>query len=336
MALRRTTAFAWDLCSLAASRARAPERITERPRARSLVCPRAAVAMALALAAAVWAFSSPSATLLTVRTRMPAGTAPQMCTTEMAEKPEAPTGATEGSAYSLHLRPRQTHPEEHVARVLMMVCSVSAVEAASLATQTAEVRVGIWERAIAEHAYEGMTAQGVLVDLMPAYVHRGEALTAVKADGMALKYASPELQADREVVLAAVRQNDRALWYVSPELKADREVVLAAVQQRGDALEDASPELWVDREVVLAAVRQYGPALKYASPELQADREVVLAAVQQDGRALRHASEELRADREVVLTAMQHQDYRALHYVSPELRADCEVVLERSSRVLGS
>ena len=221
-------------------------RITERPRARSLLCPRAAVAMAFALGAAVWAFSSPSATWLTARTRMPAGTAPQMCTTE---KPEAPTpsGATEGSAYSLHLRPRQRRSEEHVARVLMMVCRVSAAEAAWLAAVEHEVRVvGTWERAIAEHAYEGMAAQGVLADLMPAYVRRGEALAAVKADGMALKYASTELQADREVVLAAVQQRGLALEYASPELRADREVVLAAVQQDGRALNWASEELRAD------------------------------------------------------------------------------------------
>ena len=230
--------------------------------------------MALALAAAVWAFSSPSAKWLTARTRMPAATAPQMCTTE---KPEAPTpsGATEGSAYSLQLRPHQTHSEEHVARVLMMVCSVSAAEAASLATQTAKARVGIWERAIAEHAYEGMTAHGVLADLIPAYLHRGEALQAVKVDGMALKNASPELQADHEVVLAAVQQNGGVVHLAPPELRADREVVLAAVQQNGWALEYVSPELRADREVVLAAVRQDGWVLKYASPELRADRELM-------------------------------------------------------------
>merc|ERR1712086_694517 len=199
-----------------------PPRASYRAPASALLrLPRAAVAMAFALGAAVWAFSSPSATWLTARTRIPAGTAPQMCTTEEPEAP-TPSGATEGSAYSLHLRPRQKHNEEHVARVLMMVCSVSAAEAASLATQAAEVRVGIWERSIAEHAYEGMAAQGVLADLMPAYVHRGEALTAVKADGMALKYASPELRADREVVLAALRQRGWALQYASPELQADR------------------------------------------------------------------------------------------------------------------
>ena len=247
------------------------------PASALLRLPRAAVAMALALAAAVWAFSSPSATWLTARTRMPAGTAPQMCTTEKLEAP-TPSGATEGSAYALHLRPRQTHPKEHVARVLMMVCRVPAAEAASLATQTAEVRVGIWERAIAEHAYEGMAAQGVLADLMPAYVHRGEALTAVKADGMALTYASPELRADREVVLAAVQQEGWVLKHASPELRANREVVLEAVQQEGWALEYASPELRSDRAVVLAAVRHKGDALEYASEELQADREVMMAA----------------------------------------------------------
>ena len=115
-----------------------------------------------------------------------------------------------------------------------------------------EVRVGIWERAIAEHAYEGMTAQGVLADLMPAHVHRGEALEAVKADGTALKNASPELRADREVALAAVQQNGDALSYASPELQADHEVVLAAVQQNGWALEYASTELRADRELMNA------------------------------------------------------------------------------------
>ena len=44
-------------------------------------------------------------------------------------------------------------------------------------------------------------------------------------------------------LLAAVQQNGRALKYASEELQADREVVLAAVQQNGDALTYASQEL---------------------------------------------------------------------------------------------
>ena len=182
--------------------------------------------MAVALAAAVWAFSGPVATWLTTRTRTPVATAPQMCATEKPEAP-APGGAKEGSAFSLHLRPQQWQPEEYVARVLMMVCGVSAAEAALLTAQGGEVHVGTWERAIAEHAYAGVTAKGVLADLHPVHAHRGEALLAVRADGTALKHASPELRADREVVLAAVRQDGDVVSCASPELQADREVVRA-------------------------------------------------------------------------------------------------------------
>ena len=265
---------------------------------------------------------------LAARTRTPVATAPQMCATEKPEAP-APGGANEGSAFSLRLRPHQTQPEEYVARVLMMVCSVSAAKAASLATQGGEVHVGTWERAIAEHAYAGVTAKGVLAELAPAYTHRRDALVAVKADGTALKHASPELQADRELVLAAVRQDGWALKHASKELRADRELVLAAVQQDydGGALEYASKELQADREVVLAAVQQDGGALEYASKELQADREVVLAAVQQDLIAVHFASPEVQADRELVL-AVVRQAGLLLEYASKELQADREVVLQ--------
>jgi hypothetical protein len=47
-----------------------------------------------------------------------------------------------------------------------------------------------------------------------------------------------------------VQQNGWALEYVSPELRADREVVLAAVQQDGWVLKYASPELRADRELM--------------------------------------------------------------------------------------
>ena len=224
--------------------------------------------MAFALAAAMWTSSWSGAMWLVARTRTPVATAPQMCATEKPEAP-APGGAKEGSAFSLHLRPQQWQPEEYVARVLMMVCGVSAAEAASLAAQGGEVHVGTWERAIGEHAYAGVTSKGVLAELNPVHAHRREALVAVKADGMVLKYASEELKADREVVLAAAQQVD------------------------GEGLGYASKELQADREVVLQAVRQNGWALKHASEELRADREVVLAAVQEDGRALEYASEEL-------------------------------------------
>jgi len=48
-----------------------------------------------------------------------------------------------------------------------------------------------------------------------------EVLEAVKQNGLALEYASKELQNDRDVVLAAVKQCGEALRYASDELKSE-------------------------------------------------------------------------------------------------------------------
>ena len=266
----------------------------------------ATVTVTIALVATVSALS-PGATRVLMRPRQAAANAPRMCT---IETPEAPT--KQGAALSLYLTRGESDMDEYVVRVLMMACDVSASDATSIVMQANSVgyaRVGTWDRAIAQHNHGG-TARALAsrsswsIDLKPAYVHRSEALAAVKQYGDALRYASLELQSDREVVLAAVQQYGGALRYASEALRADREVVLATLQQYGCvALTYASEELWADREVVLTAVQQDGLALIYASVELQADREVVLAAVQQYGGALKFASEELQADREVVVTA---------------------------------
>ena len=222
----------------------------------------------------------------------------------------------------------------YLADMLMMVCYLSPSDASSIASALdygGRELVGTWEQAIAEHACEGMENAGLDVFLVPAYLHRDEALEAIKEDGNELQHASLELRADRNVVLAAVRQaGGLAIAYASPGLQADREIVLEAVRQNGDALQYASRELWADREVLLEAVRQNGDALRYASAELQADREVLLEAVRQNGDALRYASAELWADREVVLEAVrQNGDHDALRYALTERRADiCEDFLE--------
>ena len=90
-----------------------------------------------------------------------------------------------------------------------------------------------------------------------------------------LKYASPELRADKEVVLAAVKNSGAQLKYASPELRADKEVVLAAVNNTGYALQFASPELRADKEVVLAAVENKDFAIQFASDELKRDKDVI-------------------------------------------------------------
>ena len=228
----------------------------------------------------------------------------------------------------------------YLADMLMMVCYLSPSDASSIASVFewggGSTLVGTWEQAIAEHADEGMRNAGLNAFLVPAYLHRDEALEAIKEDGRFLEYASLELRADRNVVLAAVRQASLAIAYASPVLQADREVVLAAVRQNGDALQYASEAyvpMWADqraiREVVLEAVRQNGMALRYASKELRADCEVVLEAGRQNGEALQFASRELWADRGFFQEAVR-QNGNALWYATeadPELEADREIVL---------
>jgi len=99
-------------------------------------------------------------------------------------------------------------------------------------------------------------------------------MKAVRRDGEALKYATPELQMNRALVLEAVRQNGHALEFAAPELRCDRAVVLEAVKQNGLALQFAAEELRADRECVLEAIRETGWAMQYASPELQEDAQL--------------------------------------------------------------
>ena len=138
-----------------------------------------------------------------------------------------------------------------------------------------------------------------------------------------LQYASPELKADKDVVLTAIKENEDtdALRYASPDLLEDKDVVLAAVKQNGNALYYASPELRADKDIVLVAVKQNGYSLQYASLELKADKDVVLAAVKQNGDALQYASPELQADKDVVLAAIK-QNEDVFQYASPELKKE--------------
>ena len=85
-----------------------------------------------------------------------------------------------------------------------------------------------------------------------------EGYTYTEGDGCILEVVSPNLRADKEVVLAAVKQNGKALQFASEDLTADKEVVLAAVQQYGLALSHASPELQaaVERGAVVTKVSE--------------------------------------------------------------------------------
>jgi hypothetical protein len=157
-------------------------------------------------------------------------------------------------------------------------------------------------------------------------------LKAVKLNGTCLRYAGPDVLADREVVLQALRTGHNfkvtgggmvhtALQYVkSAELLDDRELIMEAVNAdnygknpdrirgkddsgyvgSGSALEYASDRLKGDREIVITAVKNMGWVFAYASPELKADKEFVKLVVQEAKDNLAQASAELQQDEELL------------------------------------
>ena len=68
-------------------------------------------------------------------------------------------------------------------------------------------------------------------------------MAAVNNDGEALRYASPAIQGNREIVLKAVKKNGNALHWASADLQREREVVLVAATNDVNALRWTSPDL---------------------------------------------------------------------------------------------
>ncbi|CAE7229030.1 unnamed protein product [Symbiodinium natans] len=143
---------------------------------------------------------------------------------------------------------------------------------------------------------------------------------------IALQYAPPEIQGDKEVVLAAAKETFRALQFASEALNNDKDFVLAVVKENALALAFASTALRGDKDVVLAAVTQSGATVKFASAELKKDKDFVLALVKENGLALKYVADERKEDREVVLAAVKKHG-SALKYVTGALKEDREVVL---------
>ena len=82
--------------------------------------------------------------------------------------------------------------------------------------------------------------------------------------------------------MAAIRNSPAALRFASPGLQADKEVVLMAVAgEKGDirALQYAAPGLQGDKEVAIAVVNNDPDNIKYIPDnELKHDRDVLIAA----------------------------------------------------------
>lgn len=152
-------------------------------------------------------------------------------------------------------------------------------------------------------------------------------LAAVMAsEGQALKYGSPELKADREVVLEAVKYHGTAMREASAALRADRAFVLEAVKKHGAALLAADAPLRRDRGLLEEAARNgAGAAMQGATSDMRADSALVLELAAIDAQAYQHASDDLKADRIFALT-VAGRNGKALQYMSAKFKGDREIV----------
>jgi len=153
-----------------------------------------------------------------------------------------------------------------------------------------------------------------------------------RKDPPALRFASPRLKDDRDVVLAALLADSYwapdQLEYASNRLKKDKSFILHLVQHHTKGgfmwLIYAELPLEDEREVALAVLewlRKTKPTeedsqedlyfLQYSSPALQDDKDFMLQFVESDWRVLEFCSARLRNCKEVLSVATS-QDPRAL------------------------
>ncbi|HVI39607.1 MAG TPA: DUF4116 domain-containing protein [Anaerovoracaceae bacterium] len=143
--------------------------------------------------------------------------------------------------------------------------------------------------------------------------------------GRLIRFASPELQSDREVALAALADSLEAFEYVSPELKADRSFIIEMARNEyinnhsSGTYSLLSPELQGDKEFMLELVKNNPLILLHVPNTFSNDKEIVLQAVMTSGRALRFADVELQNDREVLYHALKNEDEDSIGEIFPRL-----------------
>ena len=112
---------------------------------------------------------------------------------------------------------------------------------------------------------------------------------AISYDDRFFREADPSLFDDREFVLKIIKNipekaggifTKGVLEFASPELKADKEIILAYFHfVPGCRLRPrhVSPDLRDDKEVVLAAIKKDSLAFDFASPILKNDEDIMRA-----------------------------------------------------------
>ncbi|MCH9762744.1 MAG: DUF4116 domain-containing protein [Gammaproteobacteria bacterium] len=164
--------------------------------------------------------------------------------------------------------------------------------------------------------------------------HKYTVLPIVRQDGLALKNASEQLKADREIVLAAVTNAPQALEYASEALKSDRSLVLRALKQDGMALKHAAGRLKADKRIILAAIAQNPEALQFASKALKKDKDIITALPKSSKKTPKPPSLglfKLHHDEERIAKALQSHA-RLYENSPPELKTAEDILLTKQKQ----
>lgn len=156
---------------------------------------------------------------------------------------------------------------------------------------------------------------GLDLKLAPEFSnHFDVVLAAVTKTGLALEFASAELQRNPIIVNAAVKQNGLALEFVKGHLRKEPSVLLNALESTGLALQFFPKDL-IDREIyVKKAVSKDGKALKYASEKWHDDDVMGLLAVEQGSNGFEFLSNRLKKIKKFVLAAAKHTQNEMFYF----------------------
>lgn len=167
---------------------------------------------------------------------------------------------------------------------------------------------------------------------------------AVSINGLILRYVSPRLKMDRNIVKKAIHENGLALLFADHFLD-DKEMVLKALDHFyhvskpryeesfstwhsiniRQLWKQISPRLQNDKEVVLKAVEKSGILFRFIHKTLQEDKQVLEKALETYGLALKYTSLHFQGDQQIVMKAIQ-QNPRSILYASPLLRENKEIM----------
>lgn len=149
-------------------------------------------------------------------------------------------------------------------------------------------------------------------------------LSVVGKNGRALK-RFPLWNTVLRVVLAAVKQYGLALQYASPDLQNNEEVVNAAIEENGHAFQFASPRLQNDEDFVEEAIEIDVRAFQHASFHLRDTLSIVADAILHEPESVFHASKRLKKDKLIVMAAI---------YMDIHEELDVADIVEENSKLL--